>query len=104
LNRNIENFPFHWSKAKELPYSDMKTALLWKEQFESELLMEHLWCEAKIGNPTSSQVENDYYRGYMQCLDRILKGIQPTEIKRAFEEKLNHGEVNEADLDNGEKK
>jgi hypothetical protein len=40
----------------------------------------------------------------MQCLDRILKGIQPTEIKRAFEEKLNHGEVNEADLDNGEKK
>jgi hypothetical protein len=63
----------------------MKTALLWKEQFELELLMEHLWCEAKIGNPASSQVENDYYRGYIQCLDRVLKGIYPTEIKRVFE-------------------
>lgn len=57
----------------------------WFADFRTELLAEHLWCEAKIGNPTSSEVEKDYYRGYMQGLDRVLKGVQPTEIKRVFE-------------------
>ena len=57
----------------------------WYHNLKKELQIEHLWCEAKIGNLTSSKVENDYYRGYMQCLNRILKGIQPTEIKRSLE-------------------
>ena len=56
----------------------------WFHDTKTELQTEHLWCEAKIGNPTSSKTENDYYRGYMQCLDRILKGIMPTEIKRSL--------------------
>jgi hypothetical protein len=54
---------------------------VWYHDLKKELQIERLWCEAKIGNPTSSQVENDYYRGYMQCIDRVLTGIQPTEIK-----------------------
>jgi hypothetical protein len=58
----------------------------WFGDFRNELMIERLWCEAKIGNPTSSKVENDYFRGYMQGLNRILKGEQPTEIKRSLED------------------
>ncbi len=91
---NPRNFDYYGKNSCQRMFDSdgyLNTIEKWKESLEKDLTIEHLWCEAKIGNPTSSQVENDYFRGYMQGLDRVLKGIQPTEIECALQDNPKEG-------------